>query len=175
MQLGPGPSGPRIPAVPKRNCRPKCCSNSATSLFCIIASVARDVRSSGSDASQSFARSINTFGCRSIIFFTDTFDPSFLPLHQVAHDINLKLTIRFCVSVLLPSCEKYMRVLSLCASLVASIACSDLPPTPDEMEIQSEGIATWDSVEASTHTKASRPPEPVLIVDRKEKKLLQSL
>ena len=62
-----------------------------------------------------------------------------------------------------------MRVLSLCTAIVAFLACSDLPPTPDEMQNQPKAIATWDTVEASTHTKASRPPEPVLIVDRREK------
>lgn len=62
-----------------------------------------------------------------------------------------------------------MRVLSVCLAIMGFCACSDLPPTPAEMQTKSNGIATWDSIEASTHTKASRPPEPVLIVDRKEK------
>ena len=61
-----------------------------------------------------------------------------------------------------------MRVLSICLAIIGFCACSDLPPTPAEMQTKSNTIATWYSIEASTHTKASRPPEPVLIVDRKE-------
>jgi hypothetical protein len=58
--------------------------------------------------------------------------------------------------------------------LAGLMACGDLPPTPENMPVDPASLPNWDTIEASTHTKASRPPEPVLIVDRTKRTCFKS-
>ena len=60
----------------------------------------------------------------------------------------------------------------LCATLFCAFqsGCNDLPDAPTANTRTGDQLPTWDEVTPSTHTKASRPPEPVLIVDRKANK-----
>ena len=47
--------------------------------------------------------------------------------------------------------------------IVAGSGCST-PPT-EIKEVPTDQLPDWDEVQDTTHTKASRPPEPVLIID----------
>ena len=51
--------------------------------------------------------------------------------------------------------------------LLVNLGCNDLPDAPKNNTPIGDQLPTWDTITPSTHTKASRPPEPVLIVDRK--------
>ena len=52
--------------------------------------------------------------------------------------------------------------------------CGGLPEGPPQAPIAATGLPSWDSVKESTHTRATRPPEPVLVVDREQSKCFKA-